>query len=72
MRVLIVYGMLALASLDPLTSANARPSSGGVGRLLVGLCRSECGVTASSRRLIAPSAQVCVNRCVAAKKAAQH
>jgi hypothetical protein len=61
MRVLIVYGMLALASLASLTPANARS--------FIGIfCRSHCGVPAASRRVIAPSSRTCVADCMAGKK----
>jgi hypothetical protein len=65
MRLLIVCGMLALASLASLTPANARSL---IGRF----CRSQCGVAAVSGRVMAPSSRTCVNKCLAGKKASQH
>jgi hypothetical protein len=69
MRALIAVGIFVLASNVMLTSANAGFGAGGV----VGTCKSQCNIIGTGRfQPLKPNEQVCVHKCVAAKKAAQH
>jgi hypothetical protein len=67
MRTLIAVGMFVLASTAMQTSANAQ--YGTMGRA----CKIECNIIPiSQNQVLKPNEQVCVKKCMARKKAAQH
>jgi hypothetical protein len=69
MRTLIACGILALASIVSLTTANAQ---GGYSGSLVSACKPGCGVPVRfATSPPTPSERACIAKCVAAKKAAQ-
>jgi hypothetical protein len=69
MRALIAFGIFVFAFTAMHTSANAGFGAGG----LVGACKSQCNIIGTGRfQSLKPNEQVCVNKCVAARKAAQH
>ena len=69
MRALIACGIFAVASVLSLTPANAGYRAGS----LVGTCKAQCGVIGTGRtQQLKPNDQVCVSKCIATKKAAQH
>ena len=70
MRTLFIIGTLVLASIVSLTSANAYRYSQSLQRV----CKAQCNIidTTGFAQQLTRSAQLCVDKCVAAKKAAQH
>ena len=67
MRVLILSGIFALASLTP-AYAPPNPYAGTLGRT----CRIECNVMPGTQGSRTQQQQACVRKCIATKKAAQH
>lgn len=69
MRTLITVGIFVLVSAAMQTSANAGKGSGS----MLGHCKVQCNIiNTGAFQPLKSNGQVCVSKCMAEKKAAQH
>ena len=72
MRTLITVGTFVLVSAATQTSASALGGGRGSGSML-GHCKAQCNIiNTGAFQPLKPNEQVCVRKCMAEKKAAQH